>query len=184
MAGMYVNEWMSRWVTDWDPSIKQRQEDRERGRKMENKKTDRCKEKIAHSWEQPCVVSLMWLELKSAVTLVCLNASERPNEWARADDRGNSAGVQSKRKFDSDPAAKIGMSHSTTHLHCPNTKTWTGSLSKLPPCPLQQVQPLLDEKTEKKSVWARQQTNHQRQSKQKESGKGNWVGTERQRKRR
>lgn len=115
MAGPNLNEWASQWVMDWCPS----------GRRGKNKKTDKCKMKIAHSWERPCVVSLIWLELKSAVTLACRECLHqlRLNERARADGRDDSGGVQSKRKFDNDPgAAKIGSLHSTTHLHCPNTR--------------------------------------------------------------
>ena len=75
MAGTHVNEWVSQWVMGWYPSIRQRQEDRESGEERQKirKQTD-AETKLLIAESNPVWSVLIWLELKSAVTLVCLNA--------------------------------------------------------------------------------------------------------------
>lgn len=145
---------------DWDPSIKRRQEDEDREREGERQKirkqTDAERENCSSLRATLCgQFNMIRAEVSCHFSLPkCLHQlRERSNERARAGARDDSAGVQSKRIFDNDPgAAKIGSLRRTTHLHCPNTQTWAGSLSKInfPPCPFQHIQPSLDKK--KKSV--------------------------------
>lgn len=96
------------------------------------------------------VVRLTWLELKSAVTLIGLNVFASlekiaMSEWEQAAEMIKIAGVQPERKSDNDPAAKFDLLRWETHLPCPNTETWTGSLSKtnFASCSLRQVEPSL-----------------------------------------